>query len=74
MEGSATACGNGGVCPKETNLFPLKAWAWIAKLLQRIEDGDQWPEGTLGARAILLLKEGNSGEEMGHYRILLMLS
>ena len=64
MEGSATACGNDGVCPKETKLLPLKAWTWIVKLLQRIEEGDEWPEDTLSARAIFLLKEGNSGEEM----------
>ena len=54
--------------------MPLEAAEWLAKLLQLIEGGANWPQPTTWGKAFFLTKTEEPSTDPMDYRILLILS
>ena len=59
--------------PAEFAMLNEDAYAWIAALLNSIEDGFGWPDGTEHARAAYLSKDCSKADDPLCYRVLLIL-
>ena len=59
--------------PADFTLLSPQAYHWLAMLLNSIEDGADWPEDILLARASFLAKDRDNLESPLSYRILLIM-
>ena len=73
IEAKETAAGTDQWYPGDFKLFSEQAFNWLARLLNAIENGADWPDTTSVARASFLAKDLDSTMEPLNYRVLLML-
>ena len=71
--GKHNAGGPYGWMPDELTLISRGAVERLAAMLNKIEDGADWPKGMTYARAAYLAKDAQNREDPLAYRVLLIL-
>ena len=68
-----TAAGPDGFEPAEMAMLSMKVYEEMARLLNLIEDGAEWPEGMGEARAAFMQKEEGKVDDPLKFRVLKIL-
>lgn len=70
LNGPMTSGGMDGWAPRDRSLLPIKAFELLASLLNIIERGAPWPDGTTHGRAAYLAKGDIPSLDVVDYRVL----